>query len=81
MRVAVVCAVLLIGAPLGALRAQERPFLGTVTDSGTGAPVTAFVAVSGTRISVSTRENGQFLIPNVPAGAFALVVRAIGYRR
>lgn len=81
MRVAAVYTAILVAVPLGTGMAQERPLSGTVTDSATGAPVAAFIGVSGTRISVSTREDGRFVIPNAPAGGYSLLVRAIGYRR
>ncbi len=82
MRAAVAaCTALLLALPFGSARAQERPISGTVTDSASGLPISALVAVSGTRLSTSTRDNGTFVIPNAPGGDVTLLVRAIGYRR
>lgn len=80
MRIAALFAALLLAAP-GSSQAQERPISGTIVDSASGSPVSALVAVAGTRISVSTRDNGTFVIPAAPSGAVTLLVRAIGYRR
>jgi TonB-linked SusC/RagA family outer membrane protein len=64
------------------LAAQVRVLTGTVTDSATGAPIAGVtVTIPGTRLGAYGRDNGTFLITNVPAGPVSLVVRSIGYKR
>src|SRR5688500_12061758 len=64
------------------LAAQERTISGTVTDSSGGAPLAgAVLTVRGGGTSAQTRENGSFVLANVPDGDVVLVVRQIGYRR
>ncbi len=66
----------------GTAAAQQRPLSGTVTDSAAGSGLAgALVSVRGMRLSATTLDNGSFVIPNAPAGALTLQVRAIGYRR
>lgn len=70
----------LVAAP-GALLAQGRQITGTVTRSGTGAPVAeAVIAVSGTTNSARTDAQGRYTV-DAPAGEVRLTVRAIGYTR
>lgn len=65
-----------------ALAAQERTLTGTVTDSATGDPIaSATVAIQGTRVFTHTRDNGVFILTNVPDADVTLQVRYIGYRR
>lgn len=80
-RASCVTALALVGLLAAPLAAQTRAISGTVRDSASGQPVAALVAVSGTRISVSTQDNGRFVIPNAPAGDVVLLARAVGYRR
>ncbi|MGX5817651.1 TonB-dependent receptor [Chitinophaga lutea] len=56
----------------------DHPVSGTVTDEK-GAPLPgASVVIKGTRQGVSTNANGEFSLPNVPAGAI-LVISSLGF--
>jgi TonB-linked SusC/RagA family outer membrane protein len=64
------------------LAAQTRTISGTVTDSSGGAPIAgAVITVRGGTGSATSRENGSFVLTQVPAGEATIVVRQIGYRR
>ncbi|MEP6473431.1 MAG: SusC/RagA family TonB-linked outer membrane protein, partial [Gemmatimonadota bacterium] len=53
---------------------------GTVSDSGTRAPVAgAVIVVSGTRLSATSAVDGHYAIADVPAGSQTVQIRAIGY--
>jgi outer membrane cobalamin receptor len=55
---------------------------GIVTDREFNAPIEgATVSVLGTRIRAQTRENGSFVLPNLGAGAYTLVITKDGYAR
>ncbi|MGE3616955.1 MAG: carboxypeptidase-like regulatory domain-containing protein [Gemmatimonadales bacterium] len=65
----------------GALAAQGRQISGTVTRSGTGAPIPeAVVSVAGTVNSARTDAQGRYTV-EAPAGEVRLTVRAIGFTR
>ncbi len=70
--------------PAGARAAEGRVLAGTVRGRvvavGTGAPVAA-AQVSLAGRGTLTNDAGAFVFANVPAGAHALEVRAIGYAR
>jgi TonB-linked SusC/RagA family outer membrane protein len=62
--------------------AQSRVLTGTIKDSATNSPVAgATVTIEGTRLGAYTKDNGAFLIANVPDGELVLLVRFIGYKR
>jgi TonB-linked SusC/RagA family outer membrane protein len=64
------------------LAAQERVLTGTVTDSATGTPIgSAALAIKGTRLVVHTKENGSYVLPNVPEGDVILMARYVGYHK
>ena len=64
------------------LAAQERALTGTVTDSATGTPIgSAALAIKGTRLVVHTKENGTYVLPNVPEGDVILMARYVGYHK
>ena len=66
---------LLAGQPPGGLSVRGR-----VVDSVTGAPLErVFVAIETTAISAQTNENGEFALPNVPAGRHKLFISVVGY--
>ncbi|HEV8124002.1 MAG TPA: SusC/RagA family TonB-linked outer membrane protein [Gemmatimonadales bacterium] len=72
----------LLLVPLGLASAQERVINGTVMDSATGEPVgNADVAIRGTLIRVTARDNGRFVLARVPDAGVTLVIRALGYHR
>ena len=53
---------------------------GRVTDAAGGQPVNSVqVAVLGTMIGILTGANGEYILPNVPAGPQTIVARRIGY--
>ncbi len=63
------------------LYAQDTGTLrGRVTDAATREPVAdARVAVEGSSIATTTRANGEYLFPAVPAGHHAVTARRVGY--
>jgi TonB-linked SusC/RagA family outer membrane protein len=66
----------------GPLAAQARIVSGTVNDSATGAPIAgATVTVQGTRLGAYTKDNGAFVIANIPEGEAVLLIRFIGYKK
>ncbi|MGI9076378.1 MAG: TonB-dependent receptor domain-containing protein [Gemmatimonadaceae bacterium] len=53
---------------------------GRVTDLGTGQPIaSAQLRVDGTTLGTLSGQNGEYLIPAVPAGQRVIVARRIGY--
>ena len=79
-RVLRLAAAALLAVP-GLLHAQSRQISGTVTRSGSGAPVPeATVSIAGTITSTRTDAQGKFTI-TAPAGDVRLTVRAIGFTR
>ncbi len=55
---------------------------GVVSDSATRAPLdNVNVFLASTTIGTSTGLDGQFIMPNIPLGAFGVVVSKIGYGR
>lgn len=52
---------------------------GIVTDTGVVPLAGATVTLAGTKISVTTGENGRFRIKSVPAGEYIAIVRRVGY--
>ncbi|MGH7540454.1 MAG: SusC/RagA family TonB-linked outer membrane protein [Gemmatimonadota bacterium] len=73
-------ALFLLLATAGAA-AQQRTIRGTVTDEGTGEPISfPQVSVQNTQIGTIGDENGAFVLEDVPAGEVMLVVQRIGYR-
>jgi TonB-linked SusC/RagA family outer membrane protein len=65
----------------GLALAQARQISGTVTRSGTGAPIAeATVSVAGTNTTARTGADGRYTI-SVPAGEVRLTFRAIGFTR
>ncbi|MGH7703076.1 MAG: carboxypeptidase-like regulatory domain-containing protein, partial [Gemmatimonadales bacterium] len=72
----------LIGALAGPAQAQTRAISGTVTDSGSGGPLSgALVTIPGTRIGTYAKDNGRFVITDGPEGEVTLLVRLVGYRK
>ena len=70
----------LLAVPLGAQPATGT-ISGRVTDSTTQQPVVgAIVSLAGTQIGVITREDGRYVITQVPSGAQVLRITRIGYR-
>jgi TonB-dependent starch-binding outer membrane protein SusC len=71
---------LLLAVP-GIALAQQGVVTGQVVDARTGAPIaSAQVSVVGTQIGSLTDREGNFRIPNAPAGEQQLRATFIGYR-
>src|SRR2546425_11563670 len=65
----------------GAAEAQPRSIKGEVTDVATGDPLPGVtVTIEGTTLSATTASDGAFTIPDAPAGALTVQLRAPGYR-
>ena len=80
-RILRLAAAALLAVP-GIVHAQSRQISGTVTRSGSGAPVAeATVSVAGTIMSARSDAQGKFTINNAPAGDVRLTIRAIGFSR
>lgn len=74
-------AVVLTATGAAEAQAQTGQISGRVTNSVSGAPVTAAViAVQGTTLSVLSGADGSYTIANVPVGNQTLVVNRIGYQ-
>jgi len=55
---------------------------GTVIDTETNLPlISATIYLSGTTVGTTTNTEGLFVLNNVPAGIFELVVRYVGYEQ
>ena len=66
--------------PAGLLAQGDGTISGVVTDRTTQQPVAgAQVVVAGTQRGSMTNENGQYSIPGVPAGAYDIRARRVGY--
>jgi hypothetical protein len=76
-----ILAVLLLFLPLSAA-AQERGTLsGRVTDKKTGHAIPfASVTVMGAKLGALTDSKGEFLVRNVPVGAYEVRVQFLGYK-
>jgi TonB-linked SusC/RagA family outer membrane protein len=62
------------------LAAQTGAITGTISNSNSGAPLSAAqVSVQGTGLGSLTQPNGKFLILNVPAGTYTVEAVLIGY--
>ena len=73
--------VLAVAAALpGAARAQDGTITGSVTDVATLRPLGSVqVHLEGSGLGNLTRDNGRFIILNVPAGEYTLRAERIGY--
>ena len=62
------------------LHAQTGRVVGTLTDARDGTPlIGADVRLGGTRLGAATDIDGRFEIASVPAGAYTLTARLVGY--
>ncbi|HIF57371.1 MAG TPA: hypothetical protein EYQ39_09080, partial [Gemmatimonadetes bacterium] len=60
-------------------QAQNGQIVGQVTDGQTGAPISEVqVYLTGTGLGVLTRQNGRFILLNVPPGTYELTAERIG---
>lgn len=63
------------------LFAQSGSISGTVTDGSNGDPlIGASVFIPSLSIGAATDVDGEYTIPNVPAGQYTLVVKYIGFK-
>lgn len=77
--VAAVCAITSNAAGQSAVGGTIR---GSVSDKEFNAPITAAtVSILGTKTRVATAANGSYIIPNIPAGTYTLVITKDGYVR
>lgn len=73
------CLALLLAAAPPAF-AQTGSITGTVTQEGTGQPLSgALVELEGTNHQALSQANGRFLMLNVPAGSYTLTVQVLGH--
>jgi outer membrane receptor protein involved in Fe transport len=69
----------LLGATAPAAEAQTGQIIGTVANATTGAPLGEVqVFLPGTGLGVLSRQDGRFIILNVPAGSYEVRAERIG---
>jgi hypothetical protein len=70
------------GQPVKSLSGQPGGVLsGIVRDSAGGKPLAGVsVFLNNTSRGTVTRSDGSFLLPNIPKGAYELIISAIGYQ-
>jgi len=69
-----------LGAPAVSAQGTTGRITGRVVETSSQGPLAnVSVTVVGTTLGVSTRPDGGFLLPTVPAGAYKLRVARIGY--
>lgn len=73
--------VLLLAAMPSLALAQTGVIRGRVTDSSGAAVVHAAVSVQGRILRATTDDEGAYLLRGIPAGAWTVRVRALGYRQ
>src|SRR2546423_3396386 len=67
-------------APAGRMRRQTGSVTGTVRDAAGGTPLlNARVALIGTRFSVESGTDGQYVIADVPPATYRIRARLVGY--
>ena len=81
-----ILATFLLVAPLVAGRAAAQQATGTltgvVTNAATKRPMSGVqVYIPGTRLGTLSTTNGQYVMPNVPAGEITVAAEMIGYSR
>ena len=77
-----VLAACLLAHPAAAQSAGGGSIRGVVSDREFGAPIAgASVSVLGTKLRVQTRENGSYVLPNLGAGSYTLVITKDGFVR
>lgn len=77
---AIVAAAVVLGTPASQTRAQTGTIVGTVSDAGTGAPLSsAQVHIPALGAGVLSNDDGRFVLPGVEAGAHELHVELIGF--
>ena len=70
----------LISFSASAVEAQTGQIVGQVTDAGSSAPLSEVqVYLPDSEIGVLSRQDGRFIILNVPAGTYELAAERIGY--
>jgi TonB-dependent starch-binding outer membrane protein SusC len=73
-------AVLIAIFTAGAAHAQQAAIVGTVSDRGTGAPVSDVnVIVVGTQRGTRTGQDGKYRLPGLSAGTYSVRVNRLGY--
>ncbi|HTI63376.1 MAG TPA: carboxypeptidase-like regulatory domain-containing protein [Gemmatimonadaceae bacterium] len=68
-----------MAATAGAQAAPRGTLDGLVTDSSLAPLGGAAAWLLGTKLEISTGDNGRFRITNIPAGTYVVVVRRLGY--
>ena len=70
----------LISFSASAVEAQTGQIVGQVTDAGSSAPLSEVqVYLPDSEIGVLSRQDGRFIILNVPAGTYEVAAERIGY--
>lgn len=76
---------LLFSAPAALAQALSGTFLGTITDpSGAavaGARVNFTHTATGLTRSISSDESGDYVVPNLPTGAYNITIEANGFKK
>ncbi len=75
------CLILFSGIPTFSVETQKGKLVGTVKDASTQEALPAVsIVVKGTVLGAITDLNGQFCIPEIPAGTYSVEAVMIGYR-
>ena len=70
----------LISFSASAVEAQTGQIVGQVTDAGSSAPLSEVqVYLPDSEIGVLSRQDGRFIILNVPVGTYEVAAERIGY--
>jgi TonB-linked SusC/RagA family outer membrane protein len=73
-------AVLLAASMSGVASAQQAAIVGTITDRGSGAPVSDVnIVLAGTQRGTRTGQDGHYRLAGVAAGTYTLRVTRLGY--
>ncbi len=73
-------ALVALAGSAASVEAQEGRITGRVTDASSGAPISEVqVYVVGSQVGALSRQDGRFLILNVPAGTHEVRAERIGY--
>ncbi|MCF7803095.1 MAG: TonB-dependent receptor [Candidatus Marinimicrobia bacterium] len=71
----------LMGFSIVSAQSGSGQIIGTITDEEGNALIGANAMLEGTSMGAATDEDGDFIINQVPAGTYTLVISYVGYKR